>query len=156
MSYKREEIKKVLPYKEPFLFLDEVTEIGDDEISGYYQTSEKDYYFEGHFVDFKIMPGVLIVEALAQLSTFHLRQKRVKNHQDYHFLAYKVRGVEFLEPIFPGDKIELWAKILNFIEIDENRKIANILAKAFVEKRLKCEARFSVFIIKKSEFFPKK
>ena len=75
MSLNKEQIKEIIPYQEPFLFVDGVEEIGENTISGFYQTSKDDYYFQGHFVDFKIMPGVLVIEALAQLSTILLRKK---------------------------------------------------------------------------------
>ena len=149
----KEEIKKTIPYKEPFLFVDEVSEIKENEIFGFYQTSPKDYYFEGHFVDFKIMPGVLVVEAMAQLSTILLRKKIGENHKDYHFLAYDVKSVQFLKPIFPGDKIEMRAEVLAIYQIPNSEmKIARVKSQAFVENDLKCEARFSVAIVKKDEF----
>ena len=102
MIFDKEQIKKIIPYQEPFLFVDGIEEMGENSISGFYQTSQDDYYFKGHFVDFKIMPGVLVVEALAQLSTILLRQKFEElrsslasdkasaigeSHKNYHFLA---------------------------------------------------------------------
>jgi len=90
---------------------------------------------------------------LAQLSTILLRKKVGENHKDYHFLAYDVRGVQFLNPIFPGDKIDLKAEVLGIYPIKESEnKIAHIKSQAFVENNLKCEARFSVVIVKKEEF----
>ena len=153
MILNKEEIKKIIPYQEPFLFVDGVEEIKENEIFGFYQTSKEDYYFKGHFVDFKIMPGVLIVEAMAQLSTILLRKKIGENHKDYHFLAYDVKSVQFFKPIFPGDRIDIEAEILAIYPLpDSETKIARVKAQAFVENNLKCEARFSVAIIKKEEF----
>lgn len=146
----KEEIKRIIPYQEPFLFVDGVEEMTENSISGFYQTSENDYYFQGHFVDFKIMPGVLVVEALAQLSTIFLR-KKFEEHKNYHFLAYDVKSVQFLKPIFPGDKIILKAEILGIYHTNST-KIARVKAQASVEEDLKCEARFSVAIINKKEF----
>jgi len=147
----KEEIKKIIPYQEPFLFVDEVAEIGENTISGFYQTSKDDYYFKGHFVDFPIMPGVLVVEALAQLSTILLRKKIGENHKKYHFLAYDVRGAQFYKSIFPGDKIKLNAEVLGIYD----NKIAHVKAEALVDNDLKCEARFSVAIVDKEEFSEK-
>lgn len=156
MVLKKEEIKKIIPYQEPFLFVDGVEEMTENEISGFYQTSNEDYYFNGHFVDFKIMPGVLVVEAMAQLSTILLRKKIGQNHKDYHFLAYDVRSCQFLKPIFPGDKIDLRAEILAVYPIpDSKTKIARVKAQAFVKNELKAEVRFSVAIVDKKEFFQK-
>lgn len=151
MILDKEEIKKIIPYQEPFLFVDGVEEMTEDTISGFYQTSKEDYYFKGHFVDFKIMPGVLVIEALAQLSTILLRKKIGSDHQKYHFLAYDVRGVQFLKPIFPGNKITLKAEILGIYPINST-KIAHVKSQALVEDDLKAEARFSVAIIDKKEF----
>jgi len=149
----RKEIKKIIPYQEPFLFVDEVEEIGDSNISGSYQTSKDDYYFQGHFVDFKIMPGVLVVEALAQLSTVFLRKNFGDDNQNYHFLAYDVKSCQFLKPIFPGDKINLKAEVLGVYDIPETgTKISRIKGRALVDNDLKAEARFSVVIISKKTF----
>jgi len=149
----KEEIKQIIPYDDPFLFIDVVEEMKDNHIVGRYQTSEKDYYFKGHFVDLKIMPGVLVVEAMAQLSTILLRKKIGETHKSYHFLAYDVRSVQFLKPIFPGDNIELEANVLAIYPIPNSSiQIARVKARALVREDLKCEARFSVAIIKKEDF----
>ena len=155
----KEDIKKIIPYQEPFLFVGGVEEMGENNISGFYQTSKDDYYFQGHFVDFKIMPGVLVVEALAQLSTILLRKKFKElcsspdDHQNYHFLAYDVRSCQFLKPIFPGDKIKLMAEVLAVYPVaDSKTKIARVKARALVQSELKAETRFSVAIVDKREF----
>jgi 3-hydroxymyristoyl/3-hydroxydecanoyl-(acyl carrier protein) dehydratase len=156
MILNKQQIKDIIPYQEPFLFVDGVKEIGENTISGFYQTSKDDYYFKGHFVDFKIMPGVLVVEASAQLSTILLRKKFGENHKDYHFLAYDVRSVQFLNPIFPGDKIDLKAEVLGIYQVpDSETKIARVKAQALVKDDLKVEVRFSVAIVKKKEFSKK-
>ncbi len=149
---KKEEIKKIIPYDEPFLFLDEAEIVSENKIKGYFQTSPDQYFFKGHFVDFKIMPGVLVVEAMAQLSTILLRKKIGPDHKNYHFLAYDVRSVQFFKPIFPGDKIDLKTEVLAIYPINEKTKIARIKGQAFVKNDLKCEARFSVVIVDKTEF----
>ena len=113
----KEEVKKIIPYDEPFLFVDGVEEMSENKIAGFYQTSKDDYYFKGHFVNFPIMPGVLVIEALGQLSTIFLREKLGKEHKNYHFLAYDVRGVQFSQPIFPGDKIILKDVILGIYDM---------------------------------------
>lgn len=151
MILDKEKIQEIIPYQEPFLFVDGVEEMTENEILGFYQTAKEDYYFKGHFVDFKIMPGVLIVEALAQLSSILLRKKIGNDHKNYHFLAYNVRNIQFLKPIFPGDKIILKAEVLGIYPANGN-KIAKVKARALVEEDLKVEARFSVVIIKKEEF----
>ena len=154
MVLNKEQIKEIIPYREPFLFLDGIKEIRENTIFGIYQTSKDDYYFKGHFFDFPIMPGVLVVESLAQLSTILLRKKIGKDHKNYHFLAYDVRGCQFFKPIFPGDKIDLEVEVLGIYDF-ESTKISHIKGKAVVNGDLKCEARFSVAIVPKKDFSQK-
>jgi len=155
----KEEIKKIIPYAEPYLFLDEAEIINENEVVGFYQTHPDDYYFKGHFVDYPMMPGVLIIEALAQLSGIILRKNwKDGNHKDYHFLAYDVRGCQFFKPTFPGDKIKLKTEVLGVYPIGNGvneTKIAHIKGQAFVDDELKCEGRFSVAIVSKKEFSEK-
>ena len=148
----KDEIKKIIPYQEPFLFVDEAEIVNENEISGFYQTKPEDSYFKGHFVNFPIMPGVLIMEALAQLSTVLLRKKIGEDHKNYHFLAYNLRSAQFYKPIFPGDKIILKAEVLGVYPANEKTKIATVKSQALVENDLKCEARFSIAIVDKKDF----
>lgn len=152
----KEEIKKIIPYAEPYLFLDEAEIINDNEITGFYQTHPDDYYFKGHFVDYPLMPGVLMIEALGQLVGILLRKKwKDGDYKDYHFLAYDVNGCQFLKPTFPGDKIKFKTEVLGVYPVSEKTRIAHIKGQALVGEELKCEARFSVAIISKKEFSEK-
>ena len=179
MELNKEQIKEIIPYREPFLFVDGVEEIGENNITSFYQTATDDYYFKGHFVDFPIMPGVLIVEGIAQTGTILLRKKIGENHKKNLLLAYQVRSAQFYKPVFPGDKIKYQVELLGFYGF----KIANFKGEAFVveenkfssspatlsrgarksgssfdfaaarvgeEKR--CEVRFSVAVVDKDEF----
>jgi len=144
----KEEIKKTIPYDDPYLFLDEAEIINDNEIEGEKQTSDEDYYFKGHFVGFPIMPGVLIVEGIAQLASLLLRKKIGESHKSKHVLAYQVRRAIFYKPIFPGDKITFRVKLVGFHE----NKIANFKGEAFVGDSLKCKVRFVCAMVDKKEF----
>lgn len=147
----KEQVKEIIPYQEPFLFVHGVEEITDNTISGFYQTAKDDYYFKGHFVDFPIMPGVLVIEALAQLSTVLLRKKIGQGHKNFHFLAFDVKGAQFYKPIFPGDKIILKAENLGIYDF-KGTKVSHVRSQALVDGELKCEARFSVAVVNKKEF----
>ena len=148
----KEQIKGIIPYDEPFLWVDEVESINADTIIGYKYTSPQDPFFKGHFVDFPIMPGVLVVEGAAQTATILLRQEIGKTHKQKHLLAYEVRSAHFSKPIFPGDKIKYEVKLLGFY----GGKIANFIGKIFVEEDKKCEVRFTVAVVDKEEFARKK
>jgi len=152
MLYSKEQIKEIIPYQEPFLWVDEIESIEGDTIIGFKQTSLDDEYFKGHFVGFPIMPGVLVVEGIAQTGTLLLREKIGKDQKKKHLLAYQVRSALFYEPIWPGDRIKYKVKLLGIY----NAKIANFLGEAYVNEGKKCEVRFSVAIIDKEEMEEKK
>lgn len=147
MLYSKEQIQKLIPYGDNFLWVDEIEKIEDNYIVGYKQTSKDDAYFKAHFVDFPVMPGVLVVEGIAQTGTLLLRQKLGNSHKDKHLLAYQVRSAFFYEIILPGDKIEYRVRMLSFY----NSKIANFIGEAYVNDSKKCEVRFSVAVIDKKE-----
>ncbi len=149
--YSKEELKKIIPYQEPFLWVDEIEKIEGDNIIGYKNTSPEDEYFKGHFVDFPIMPGVLTVEGIAQTATVLLRQRIGDKHKEKHLLAYQVRHAAFMSPIMPGDRIEFRVKLLGFYE----DKIANFLGEAYVGTEKKAEVRFSVVVMDKKEMLDK-
>jgi len=148
MELTKEEIKKIIPYDDPFLWVDEVESIEGNTITGFKQTSPQDSYFKGHFVDFPIMPGVLVVEGIAQTGTILLRKKIGESHKKNHLLAYQVRSAIFYKPIFPGDKIKYRVELLGFYGF----KIANFKGEAFVDEERKCEVRFSCAVVDKDEF----
>lgn len=148
MILNKNQIKEIIPYKEPFLWVDEVESIEGNTIIGYKYTSIKDPYFKGHFVDLPIMPGVLVVEGVAQIGTILLRKKIGKDHKKKHLLAYQVRSAFFYKPIFPGDKIRYEVKLLGFYAY----KVANFKGEVFVGDEKKCEVRFVVAVIDKDEF----
>ncbi len=147
MLYNKDQIKEIIPYKEPFLWVDEVEKIENDAIIAYKQTSPDEPYFAGHFVDFPIMPGVLVVEGIAQTGTILLRQKIGADNKNKHLLAYQVRSAQFVSPILPGDKIKYRVQLVGFYK----DRIANFAGEAMVEGVLKCEVRFSVAVMDKSE-----
>ncbi len=147
----KKEIKNIIPYDDPFLWVDGVEEIGENNITGFKQTSPDDDFFKGHFVDNPIMPGVLVIEGIAQTATILLRKRMGKEHKKKHLLAYKVRNAIFEKPIFPGDKIQYKAKLLGFYAY----KVANFIGEAFVNGEKKCEVRFTVAVVDKKEFFKK-
>jgi len=147
MLYSREQIQKIIPYGDNFLWVDEVEKMEGNNIVGYKQTDPNADYVSSHFTDFSVMPGVLVVEGIAQTGTILLREKMGAGNEDSHLLAYQVRSALFYEIILPGDRIEYRVKLLGFY----NGKIANFVGEAYVDGHRKCEVRFSVAVLPKQE-----
>ncbi|MGE5494551.1 MAG: 3-hydroxyacyl-ACP dehydratase FabZ [Burkholderiales bacterium] len=101
-----DEIKKILPHREPFLMIDRVDELEEGVMAkGIKAVSANEWFFMGHFGDVKIMPGVLIIEAIAQMGGVALLTKEEMKGK----LAYlgKIKNARFSEKVVPGDVLEL-------------------------------------------------
>ncbi len=105
-----DEIKTILPHRYPFLLVDRVTEITDTKILGYKNVTVNEEFFTGHFPDYPVMPGVLIIEALAQISGI-LGILKMKDNGTYKegqkTLFTSINNVKFSHPVRPGDKLIL-------------------------------------------------
>ena len=108
------EIQKYLPHRYPFLLVDSILEVEREKrIVGIKNVTINEWYFQGHFPGAPIMPGVLIIEALAQLGGFLLlleipdRDKKL-----LYFVA--VDGARFRRPVVPGDQLRMEAKVLSW------------------------------------------
>lgn len=109
-----DEIKEYLPQRYPFLLVDRVVEIHlNESIIAYKNVTVNEDFFQGHFPDKPIMPGVLIIEALAQAAGvlgFKSQEKKPKDGYLYYFVgADKVR---LKRPVVPGDRLMLEARIV--------------------------------------------
>ncbi len=103
-----EEVRELVPQKYPFLFIDKVTELQkESRIVCLKNISGNESFFVGHFPDFAIMPGVLIVEALAQASIILFKKSfDTEQNKDKVFLLASA-NVRFSKPVFPGDQLIL-------------------------------------------------
>lgn len=101
-----EDIKKVLPHREPFLMIDRVDELEPGVMAkGIKAVSANEWFFMGHFGDVKIMPGVLILEAIAQMGGVALLTMEEMKGK-LAFLG-RIRNARFSEKVVPGDVLEL-------------------------------------------------
>ncbi|MDR3319233.1 MAG: beta-hydroxyacyl-ACP dehydratase [Clostridiales bacterium] len=102
-----EEIKQVLPQRDPFLFLDEIGEIGDGKITAYYTFKPDNPILAGHLPGNPIVPGILLIEAMAQAGAYWL-MTRPENKDMFAYL-YKVIDFRVKKMIRPGDKCRIVA-----------------------------------------------
>ena len=104
------EIKEILPHRYPFLLVDRVTEIEEGKcVKGYKNVSANEEFFQGHFPQEPIMPGVLILEALAQTGAVAILSKEEFKGRIPLFAG--TNKVRFKNKVVPGDKLELCCEI---------------------------------------------
>src|SRR4030043_69808 len=135
MYWSKEKIKSILPHRDPFLFIDEVIDIDTKKVVAVKNIKDNEGFFEGHFPGKPIMPGVLIIEAMAQTSIilfFVDKPEIAKAHPDYYLGKVKA---EFLAPVYPGDRLIIEAEKVKFLDYaaitDTIAKVNNkIVAKA--------------------------
>ena len=107
----KEEIKQIIPQREPFLMIDEVEEyVPGESCTAYKNVSEDEYYFKGHFPGNPIMPGVLIVESLAQTGAVAILS--MEENKGKNALFGGIDKLRFKKQVVPGDRLKLEVKII--------------------------------------------
>ena len=132
-----EDIFKTLPHRYPFLFVDKILEINKEDVSvtAIKNVTINEHFFQGHFPDFPVMPGFLILEALAQTAML-LKLAKETNDSDKSFIL-AVDGVRFTKPVVPGDQLKLYAKLVfaksNIYKVEVQATVEEtIVAKAVI------------------------
>jgi len=141
--YDINQIKKMLPHRPPFLLVDKIYEMGDDWIVGIKNVSMNEPFFVGHFPDEPVMPGVLIIEAMAQTGGI-LVLSSVEDPENYSTYFAKIDKVKFKQKVVPGDTLVFKLRYLSPIR----RGLATMEAKAYVNGKLVTEGEFMAQIIK--------
>ena len=107
----KEDIKKIIPQREPFLMIDEVEEyVPGESCVAYKNVNKEEYYFEGHFPGNPIMPGVLMVEALAQTGAVAILS--MEENKGKNALFGGINNLKFKKQVVPGDRLKLEVKII--------------------------------------------
>nr|WP_319997924.1 bifunctional UDP-3-O-[3-hydroxymyristoyl] N-acetylglucosamine deacetylase/3-hydroxyacyl-ACP dehydratase [uncultured Draconibacterium sp.] len=135
-------IRELLPHRYPFLLVDKVVCIHEDEIVGVKNVTVNEPFFQGHFPNEPIMPGVLLVEAMAQCGGL-----LVLNKQEGQFSTYFIRidNVKFRKKVVPGDTLIFKLKLTSPIR----RGIANMKGTTYVGDKIVAEGEFMAQIVKK-------
>ena len=132
--YDKEKIKTILPHREPFLFIDEIRELGPDYIIGTKFVSKEENYFKGHFPEEPVMPGVLQLETMAQAGGV-LILSTVDNPEDYLTFFMKIENAKFKRKVVPGDTIIFRLNLISPIR----RGLCHMHGKGFVDGKIVVE-----------------
>jgi 3-hydroxyacyl-[acyl-carrier-protein] dehydratase len=106
-----EAIRKILPHRYPMLLVDRILELEPDRIVGIKNVTANEPFFAGHFPDFPVMPGVLIVEAMAQVAGVLVLKDMPNRANKLVFLA-GIDNAKFRRPVLPGDQLRIEMKVL--------------------------------------------
>lgn len=110
---KASEIIALLPYQKPFLFVDGIDSISEDEISGYYTFKKDESFYKGHFKNNPITPGVILTECMAQIGLvclgIFLLKDELKPEKETK-IAFTRSEIDFFLPVLPGDKVTVKSK----------------------------------------------
>jgi beta-hydroxyacyl-ACP dehydratase FabZ len=142
------QIRQILPHRYPFLLVDRIIEMDDEHVVGIKNVTANEPFFQGHFPDIPVMPGVLIVEAMAQtagvqvLSTIPDRDKKIV------FLV-SVDSARFRKPVVPGDQLRIDMKVIR-----RKGTVAKMAGTATVDGVLVAEAEVMCKLEDKVEEIP--
>ncbi len=137
MLMNREQIMEIIPHRDPFLLIDEIESMEEGKsITAIKNVNEKEYYFEGHFPQEKVMPGVLIVEALAQAGAVAILSMPEHKGKIAYFGA--IKDAKFRQKVKPGDTLRL------YVELDRLRSSSGKgIAVAYLGDKVACQCEIT-------------
>ncbi|MFQ5481155.1 MAG: 3-hydroxyacyl-ACP dehydratase FabZ [Nitrospinaceae bacterium] len=135
------EIQKLLPHRPPFLLVDRVIECDDEtRIVGVKNVTMNEPFFVGHFPQYPVMPGVLIVEALAQVGCI-LGMRILRKKVTPIVLFMGIDEVKFRKPVVPGDVLRL-----EMVKLKQRGDLFRFQGKAYVEEKLVTQGVFQAMM----------
>ena len=141
MIINSEQIKLLIPHRDPFLYLDscEIIKIGISG-KGYRKFTNNEFFFKGHFPNMPIVPGVILIEALAQTAGVVV-SKEFEDMPNKSVLFMSVSKAKFRKPVYPEDNIMFKVDFLNKV-----RTVYKFSGVAFRNETKVCESEFSAMI----------
>jgi len=134
---------KILPHRQPMLMIDKIMELSPEHVIGVKNVTLNEEFFKGHFPDNPVMPGVLLIEAMAQCGGI-LVLKTVPDPENYLTYFMKIDGVKFKQKVIPGDTVVFSLNLITPIR----RGICHMRGVAYVANKPVMEAEMMAQIVK--------
>lgn len=141
-----EKIKEILPHRYPFLFLDKILNLEENKVVALKQVTYNEWFFIGHFPNFPIMPGVLMIEAMAQAGGVLICESLKMEEKDFVPLFLGIEKAKFRKIVKPGDTLIIEAELKNKIG-----NIFKITSKIKVNEQVVCEGELILGFEKKEK-----
>ncbi|MFH0924457.1 MAG: 3-hydroxyacyl-ACP dehydratase FabZ [bacterium] len=130
-----QDILKVLPHRYPLLLVDKVIELGENKIVAIKNVTFNEPFFQGHFPGTPIMPGVLIIEAMAQAGAIlYIKTSGIDESKEKLIYFMGIDKAKFRRPVIPGDQLRIEVEFMR-----KHSRASKLCAKAFVENKIVAE-----------------
>ena len=110
-------ILSLLPYSKPFLFVDSISEVNENSITGLYQYKEDEFFYKGHFTNYPVTPGVILIETMAQIGLvcfgIYLLKDELSNIK-FPKIAMVSTQIDFFLPVLPGETVKVISEKIYF------------------------------------------
>ena len=136
VEYDIQKIMEIIPHRYPFLLVDRITEIdGVQKIVGYKNLTMNEEFYQGHFPGTPVMPGVLQIEAMAQVGAVLLLSQEQNKGKIPFFMS--VKNCKFRKPVVPGDRLVMEVEVIKM-----RGKTGQVAAKGLVDGKVVVQAEF--------------
>jgi 3-hydroxyacyl-[acyl-carrier-protein] dehydratase len=142
MTFTIQEIMDFLPHRYPFLLIDRIVEFERTKrVVAIKNVTMNEHFFQGHFPGAPIMPGVLVIEAMAQAGAVLMLSEMEDRHSKLAVFT-GIEGAKFRRSITPGDQIRIEVDVVSF-----RTRAGKMAGKAYVEDKLACEATLTCMVV---------